>query len=122
MDAKDIIDIQIIVESLESPTNRDALTNAGYRVSSTSPRHTTLTIQRCGEADYWCRSRAARERPCRVTVTNQRFALIFRDWLKANPVCRGLSTQRPAGSAGLLSRTMVPDACRAGGPISGWRP
>ena len=92
MDAKDVIDIQITVASLEVADELDeALLTAGY------PRVPALTDDKRhsgphSEGLWHKRFHASADpgRPTNVHVRvagwpNQQFALVFRDWLAANP-------------------------------------
>ena len=90
MDAKDVIDVQITVPSLRVADElRDALTTAGY------PRIETITsdVPHTEDRALWQkRFHAAADpgRPANIHLRvdgwpNQRFALLFTDWLKANP-------------------------------------
>jgi dephospho-CoA kinase len=93
MDAKDVIDVQVTVPSLDVADDlQDALTTAGYPrihgITSDVPHSDDL-------ASWQKRIHAAADpgRPANVHLRvdnwpNQRFALLFTDWLKANPVAR----------------------------------
>jgi dephospho-CoA kinase len=93
MEAKDVIDIQVTVESLDVADELvDALTDVGY------PRIDRITsdIPHTGDPSQWSKrvhGAADPGRPANVHVRvdgwpNQRFALLFVDWLKANPGAR----------------------------------
>ncbi len=93
MDAKDVIDVQVTVESLDIADELvDALTDVGY------PRIERITgdVPHDGDPSLWRKrihGAADPGRPANVHVRmngwpNQRFALIFVDWLKANPGVR----------------------------------
>jgi dephospho-CoA kinase len=106
MDAKDVIDVQVTVPSLDVADDlQDALTTAGY------PRIQGITsdVPHSDDLALWQkRIHAAADpgRPANVHLRvdnwpNQRFALLFTDWLKANPVARGdyLAAKRLAQAA-----------------------
>jgi dephospho-CoA kinase len=89
MDAKDVIDIQVTVESLDVADELDEpLANAGY------PRRSNITsdVPHSDNPALWQKrfhGAADPGRPANVHIRvdgwpNQRFALIFVDWLKAN--------------------------------------
>ncbi|NJR51346.1 MAG: GrpB family protein [Leptolyngbyaceae cyanobacterium CSU_1_3] len=89
--AKDIIDIQITVESLDAAVEA-ALNQAGYqRVAHLTQDH--LPPGRNDSSDDWIQwvfKPIASQRPVNVHVrlvgrANQRYALLFRDYLRANP-------------------------------------
>src|SRR5215212_495952 len=93
MDAKDVIDVQVTVESLDVADELvTALTDVGY------PRidHITSDVPHNGDPSQWHKrlhGAADPGRPANVHVRvngwpNQRFALLFVDWLRANPGVR----------------------------------
>jgi dephospho-CoA kinase len=93
MDAKDVIDIQVTVASLEVADEiLDALANVGY------PRikHITTDTPHEGDPAVWQKrihGAADPGRPARIHLRvdgwpNQQFALLFTDWLRANPAVR----------------------------------
>ncbi|MDX1886127.1 dephospho-CoA kinase [Mycolicibacterium sp. 120270] len=93
MDAKDVIDVQVTVESLGVADELvDALTDVGY------PRieHITSDVPHEGDPAQWRKrihGAADPGRPANIHIRvegwpNQRFALLFVDWLKANPGVR----------------------------------
>ena len=93
MDAKDVIDVQVTVESLGAADELvDALTDVGY------PRieHITSDVPHEGDPAQWRKrihGAADPGRPANIHIRvegwpNQRFALLFVDWLKANPGVR----------------------------------
>lgn len=93
MDGRDIIDMQVTVTSLEVADElADDLRNAGY------PRVASITADRCfdGSDGLWPKRFHASADPGRPTHVhlrvdgdpNQRFALLFVDWLTANPAVR----------------------------------
>jgi dephospho-CoA kinase len=93
MDAKDVIDVQITVASLEVADEiADALANVGY------PRieHITSDMPHTDDPALWRKrihGAADPGRPAHIHLRvdgwpNQQFALLFRDWLTANPAVR----------------------------------
>jgi len=103
LDARDIIDIQVTVPSLEVADElADDLLRAGY------PRVGTITADRRydGRTGLWPKRFHASADPGRPTHVHlraqdepsQRFALMFVDWLTANPVVRSdyLAVKRAA--------------------------
>lgn len=113
--AKDVIDIQITVESLDVADElAEPLLSAGYP----RPKHITQdfpkpdarsTVARYDHSDdeaLWHKKVHASADPGRPTNVhirvdgrpNQQFALLFRDWLKANPAVRAeyLTVKRAA--------------------------
>jgi len=90
MDAKDVIDIQITVASLDVADEiNDALANVGY------PRHDHITADwpHTDDPSVWrkrfhCAADPGRSANLHIRVDGwpgQQFALLFRDWLRANP-------------------------------------
>jgi dephospho-CoA kinase len=90
LDAKDVIDIQVTVESLAVADElTEALLDAGY------PRVDAITADRPHDGDTarWHKRFHASADPGRPTNVhirvdgwpNQQFALLFRDWVVANP-------------------------------------
>ena len=93
MDAKDVIDVQVTVESLDVADEIvGALTDVGY------PRIEGITadVPHNGDPSLWRKrvhGAADPGRPANVHVRvndwpNQQFALMFVDWLRANPGVR----------------------------------
>jgi dephospho-CoA kinase len=93
MDAKDVIDVQVTVESLDVADElADVLLDVGY------PRleHITGDVPHDGDPSLWRKrihGAADPGRPANVHLRvdgwpNQRFALLFVDWLSANPAVR----------------------------------
>lgn len=134
MDAKDVIDIQITVESLSIADELvGALTDVGY------PRIERITsdVPHDGDPAQWRKrihGAADPGRPANIHIRvdgwpNQRFALLFVDWLKANPAARAdyLSAKRAALDAPDYAEAKEPwflDAYwRAGAwaEATGWR-
>ncbi len=106
MDAKDVIDVQVTVESLDIADElADTLADIGY------PRIEGITsdVPHDGDPTLWRKrihGAADPGRPANVHVRvdgwpNQRFALLFVDWLTANPGVRDdyLAAKRKALSA-----------------------
>jgi dephospho-CoA kinase len=90
MDAKDVIDIQVTVASLEVADEiNGAMASVGY------PRieHITADTAHTGDAALWrkrihCAADPGRPANLHIRVDGwpaQQFALLFRDWLEANP-------------------------------------
>lgn len=94
LEAKDVIDIQVTVESLEVA---DAL--AGSLADIGLPRLDRITgdNQHAGDGARWGKRFHASADPGRLAHVHlrvdgwpsQRYALIFRDWLRADPQVRG---------------------------------
>jgi dephospho-CoA kinase len=106
MDAKDVIDVQVTVPSLAVADElEDALTAAGY------PRLDGITgdVPHTEDRALWQKRIHAAADPGRPTNVhlrvegwpNQRFALLFTDWLAANPGVREdyLAAKRAAQAA-----------------------
>ena len=106
MDAKDVIDIQVTVESLDVADElADTLADVGY------PRMEGITsdVPHDGDPSLWRKrihGAADPGRPANVHLRvdgwpNQQFALLFTDWLAANPSVREdyLAAKRKALSA-----------------------
>jgi dephospho-CoA kinase len=93
MDAKDVIDIQVTVASLD---DADELANTLADIGFPRIEHITSDVPHGGDPSLWRkRFHAAADpgRPANVHVRvdgwpNQQFALLFVDWLKANPGVR----------------------------------
>jgi len=119
LDAKDVIDIQITVESLEIADElADALLTAGYPqvpantgdIAKTDGRSTVAEFDHVSDKSLWRKRFAASADPGRPTNVhirvdgwpNQQFALLFTDWLIANPGARAdyLAAKRAAAAAG----------------------
>ena len=89
--AKDCIDIQITVQSL-APTVEEALRRAGYKRKEhiTQDHIPPGNVTDVAEWTKWIFSSAAPERAMNVHVrlqgrANQRYPLLFRDYLRAHP-------------------------------------
>ncbi|RZJ11510.1 MAG: GrpB family protein [Rubrivivax sp.] len=90
MAAKDVIDVQIGVERLD-PGVADLLTGAGYNFVARIDRDHVPPGAAAAEADWrklYCRGRTG-ERPSHIHVralgsANHRYALLFRDYLRAH--------------------------------------
>jgi dephospho-CoA kinase len=117
LDAKDVIDIQVTVESLELADElAEPLLAAGYprleHITSDAPktdaRSTVVRYDYSSDPALWHKRIHASADPGRPTNVhirvdgwpNQQFALLFVDWLKANPEVRDdyLSVKRDADS------------------------
>lgn len=146
MDAKDVIDIQITVASLEVADElAEDLLRAGYpRVGSITadvPKAGTDTASPGADTALWHKRFHASGDPGRPTNVhirvdgwpNQRFALLFVDWLAANPGVRDdyLAVKRSAAQhtdVGRYAEAKEPwflDAYRrawAWADTTGWRP
>ncbi len=104
LDAKDAIDIQVTVASLEVADElAEALRGAGYLhmpitadVSKPDSRSTVAEFDHIGDEALWRKRIHASADPGRPTYVhlrvdgwpNQQFALLFVDWLVANPDAR----------------------------------
>ena len=134
MDAKDVIDIQVTVASLEVADEiAGALADVGYprieRITSDTPHE--------GDPNLWGKrihGAADPGRPARVHLRvdgwpNQQFALLFTDWLKADPAVREeyLAVKRKALTAPHYTEAKEPwvsDAYRRAcewAEATGWR-
>jgi len=135
MDAKDVIDIQVTVESLDVADEINAaLANVGF------PRMDRITtdVPHSGDPALWRKrihGAADSGRPARVHIRvdgwpNQRFALLFVDWLKANPGVQQdyLAAKRRALTASHYTDAKDPWFADAYGrawewaKTTGWRP
>ena len=121
-DAKDVIDIQITVESLAVADElAEPLVSAGYpriehitadvaKASNADARSTVGHFDHAGDPSLWSKRIHASADPGRPTNVhirvdgwpNQQFALLFVDWLAANPVVREdyLAVKRAAERGG----------------------
>jgi dephospho-CoA kinase len=134
MDAKDVIDIQITVASLDVADElAESLANAGY------PRrpHITSDVPHSHDPLLWQKrlhGAADPGRPANVHIRvdgwpNQRFALVLVDWLKANPGVRQdyLKAKRAALASQDYAEAKEPwfldayDRALAWAESSGWR-
>jgi dephospho-CoA kinase len=104
LDAKDVIDVQVTVASLDAADElAEALTNAGYvrrpitaDVSKPEARSTVAEFDHSDDETLWHKRIHASADPGRPTLVhlrvdgwpNQQFALLFADWLAANPDAR----------------------------------
>ncbi len=135
MDAKDVIDIQVTVASLDVADEiNDALANVGY------PRIEQITADTPHTADaaLWrkrihCAADPGRPANIHIRVDGwpgQQFALLFRDWLAANPSVQQdyLAAKRRALSATDYADAKEPwfaDAYQRAwewADTTGWRP
>ncbi|AFM17349.1 dephospho-CoA kinase [Mycolicibacterium chubuense NBB4] len=151
LDAKDVIDVQVTVASLAVADElAEALRAAGYvrtsimrDMAKPEARSTVAEFDRADDEALWGKrlySSADPGRPTNVHVRvagwpNQQFALLFVDWLKAEPAARAeylelkrrIAAQGPASTAD-HAETKEPwlvDAYRrawAWADASGWRP
>jgi dephospho-CoA kinase len=117
LDAKDAIDVQVTVASLDAADElAEALTNAGYLrmpitadVSKSDSRSTVPEFDHASDEALWHKRIHASADPGRPTYVhlrvdgwpNQQFALLFVDWLAANPDARQhyLAVKREAEGA-----------------------
>jgi dephospho-CoA kinase len=135
MDAKDVIDIQLTVASLDIADElAEALADAGY------PRraHITSDVPHSDDPALWQKrlhGAADPGRPASVHIRvdgwpNQRFALVFVDWLKANPGVQQdyLKAKRAALATQDYAEAKEPwfldayDRAKAWSEATGWRP
>lgn len=118
LDAKDVIDIQVTVGSLDAADEvAEALIGVGYvrlpitaDVSKAGARSTVAEFNDAGDESLWQKRIHASADPGRPTNVhlrvdgwpNQQFALLFVDWLTANPDAqqRYLAVKRDAERAG----------------------
>jgi dephospho-CoA kinase len=117
LDAKDVIDVQVTVKSLEVADElADALLSAGYpRVAGI-----TVDVAPSDDAALWQKrfhASADPGRPTNVHVRadgwpNQQFALLFRDWLTADADVREeyLAVKRNVAAEGHATMTAYADA------------
>ena len=153
LDAKDVVDIQVTVASLDAADEvADALTGAGYvrrpitaDVRKPDARSTVAQFDHSGDEALWHKRIHASADPGRPTLVhlrvdgwpNQQFALLFVDWLAANPDVREdysaakRDAQRAATSGGGIDAYLAAkepwflDAYRKAwewADASGWRP
>jgi dephospho-CoA kinase len=120
MDAKDVIDVQVTVASPDAADElAEAVTNAGYvrmpvtaDESKPDARSTVAEFDHTNGESLWhkrlhCSADPGRPTNVHVRVDgwpNQQFALLFVDWLAANPDAREqyLAVKRDAERAGAL--------------------
>ena len=152
MDAKDVIDIQVTVDSLATADDlAEALLTAGYprveHVTADVPkpdgRSTVAAFDHVDDVALWHKrfhASADPGRPANIHVRldgrpNQQFALLFTDWLGENPAARSdyLAAKRAAAGraradSGAYADAKEPwflDAYRrawAWADATGWRP
>ena len=90
LDAKDRIDIQVTVERLEQKVE-DSLTSIGYKSLEFHTDHPPIGLQSpSSQWAKWVFKPAAGQRPTNLHVRisgrpNQRYALLFRDYLRNHP-------------------------------------
>jgi dephospho-CoA kinase len=129
LDARDVIDVQITVASLEMADElADALRQAGYpRVDSVTA---DVRFADATDSALWHKRFHASADPGRPTHVhirvdgwpNQRFALLFVDWLAANP---GMRTEFVAAKRSGTTQQWFADAHRrawAWAESTGWSP
>ena len=129
LDARDVIDVQITVASLEMADElADALRQAGYpRVDSVTA---DVRFADATDSALWHKRFHASADPGRPTHVhirvdgwpNQRFALLFVDWLAANP---GMRTEFVAAKRSGTTQQWFADAHRrawAWAEATGWSP
>lgn len=150
VDAKDVIDMQVTVKSLEDADDlADVLTSAGYvRTSVTADvgkpdaRSTVAEFDHTNEKSLWhkrlhCSADPGRPTNVHIRVDGwpgQQFALLFVDWLRVNPAVQAdyLALKRRAAAAhtdtGAYADAKEPwflDAYRRAwewADTTGWRP
>jgi dephospho-CoA kinase len=151
LDAKDVVDIQVTVASLEVADELvDALLSAGYPrradvtadVANPDGRSTEPAYDHTDDLALWHKryhGSADPGRPTHVHIRvdgwpNQQFALLFRDWLRAEPGVRDeyLAVKRDAATAHSASSSYAEakepwflDAYRRAwtwADATGWRP
>lgn len=128
MDAKDVIDVQVTVASLADADELDeALTAAGYvrgpvtaDVAKPDARSTVAEFDHSNDEALWHKrihSSADPGRPTNVHVRvdgwpGQQFALLFVDWMRANPGVQAdyLSLKRRVAEEGHVSTGAYADA------------
>ena len=135
MDAKDIIDVQVTVPSLAVADElAEALLAAGYPAV---PGVTADTAHSDDPSGWQKRFHASADpgRPSHVHIRvdgrpNQRFALLFVDWLRANPGVRAeyLAVKRAASDTPDYAQAREPwfldiyERAREWAETTGWRP
>lgn len=104
VDAKDVIDMQVTVASLDVADElTEALTSAGYvrrpitaDIGKPNARSTVAAFDHTNDESLWHKRLHCSADPCRPTNVHirvdgwpgQQFALLFVDWLRANPSVR----------------------------------
>ena len=127
MDAKDVIDVQVTVASLDAADElAETLTSAGYvhmpvtaDESKPDARSTVAEFDHTNSEALWhkrlhCSADPGRPTNVHVRVDgwpNQQFALLFVDWLAANPDAQEqyLAVKRDAERAGVLDDQILLD-------------
>lgn len=147
LDAKDVIDIQVTVASIEiAETLADALADAGYPgighidsdVAKSDARSTVPDFDHRDDLTLWHKrihASADPGRPANIHLRvdgwpNQQFALLFTDWLLAHPGVRDdyVAAKRQAANALHYAEAKEPwflDAYRRAwnwADAAGWRP
>lgn len=129
LDAKDVIDIQVTVDSLATADELgEALLTAGYPriehitddVAKDDGRSTVVQFDHAGDASLWRKRIHASADPGRPTNVhirvdgwpNQQFALLFTAWVLANPAVRQdyLALKRSVATAGHATAGAYADA------------
>jgi dephospho-CoA kinase len=128
MDAKDVVDVQVTVASLDAADElRDALTTAGYvhrpyteDVAKPDARSTVAEFDHSDDKARWHKRIHCSADPGRPTNVHlrvdgwpgQQFALLFVDWLRANPGVRAeyLELKRRVAAQGHASTGAYADA------------
>jgi GrpB-like predicted nucleotidyltransferase (UPF0157 family) len=89
--AKDVIDIQVTVADLEAPL-REALAGAGFLPGAATRDHAPpgagIRPEELEKRFYRSSGRAAHLHVRKRGAFNQRYALLFRDYLRATPLAR----------------------------------
>jgi dephospho-CoA kinase len=129
LDAKDVIDVEVTVASLEVADElRDALVAAGYPrvtdvtsdVAKPDARSTVTQFDHTNDSSLWQKRFHASADPGRPTNVHvrvdgwpgQQFALLFRDWLTADAAARDqyLALKRQVASQGHATTDSYADA------------
>jgi dephospho-CoA kinase len=129
LDAKDVIDLQVTVDSLETADELgDALLTAGYPriadidadVARSDARSTVAGFDHSDDKSLWRKRIHASADPGRPTNVhlrvdgwpNQQFALLFTDWLVANPLVlqEYLTVKRSVAAAGYATTAEYAEA------------
>jgi len=150
MDAKDVIDIQVTVDSVQTAGElADALHSAGYPwvrsvsadTATADARSRVVRFDHSDDPALWHKHFHASADPGRPTHIhirvdgwpNQQFALLFTDWLAANPsvradylaVKRAAATQHDSGAYADAKEPWFLDAYRRAwewADTTGWEP
>ncbi|MEW5812041.1 MAG: dephospho-CoA kinase [Actinomycetota bacterium] len=139
LEAKDVIDVQVTVASLEVADDlADALLAAGYVRTAITEDVAKPGVDGWWGKRFYCSADPGRPTNVHVRVDgwpNQRFALLFVDWLTADPAARAeyLELKRRVAAAGHASTGDYADAKEpwfadayrrawAWAEATGWRP